>query len=321
MIAHPQALNNYKTALDVVENCSLVGKVFVVTGAYSGLGAATCQALLSAGGTVIMTGRDGQALSNFAKKLAQRLSNSSPLFRPDRIFSEWTMDLSNLSTVPPFAERVSNRFSHIDCLINNAGIMNTPAALTIDGFESQFGVNVVGHFLLSKLLAQKTKRQVWLSSKGHNLVGPPPNGHDNQNAPSIDLERIRKIDTYDGWFRYQQSKLAVILLAKHFPLVFPDLDACAVDPGVARTKLTRHMSLPDILPFAVSMLMGRSEMATSPIKAATTQVHCATMPQNSFVNGALYAACEPIETATAAQSSADAQRLYEHLDNALQTFQ
>jgi len=71
-----------------------------------------------------------------------------------------------LASVQAFAHYVSSKYETVDMLIANAGVMNTPAGVTKNGIEMQMGVNCVGHVLLAKLLASKTKRQVWLSSWG-----------------------------------------------------------------------------------------------------------------------------------------------------------
>lgn len=112
--------------------------------------------------------------------------------------------------------------------------MNTPPGKTKDGFETQMGINVIGHFLLAKILVEITKRQVWLSSKGHIRFG----------APRIDLEAITNVDesTYIPRARYQQAKLGDILLAKQFAEQYPHLMAVSVHPGGVKTDLGRHMT-------------------------------------------------------------------------------
>ncbi len=231
-----------RTAFEAVQGIDLSGQVFLVTGAYSGLGAVTTRALLTAGATVIVAGRNPKSQTDFVSELTASDSDSS--FDASLVDGSHTVDLGSLVSVRDFANYVRTNYDRIDCLINNAGVMNTPYGVTKDGFEIQMGTNVIGHFLLAKILADITKRQVWLSSAAHTLIGTPPGNHDNAKAPRINLNAITEVDesTYDGWQRYQQSKLGDILLAKQFAVEYPHLKGCAVHPGVVRTILARNNS-------------------------------------------------------------------------------
>ena len=273
------------TAMEAVSGLELHGKNFVITGAYAGLGAATTRALLAAGARVVVAGRNPVAQERFAEELSGDGS-----FNTDQVDASQTLDLGSLASVREFATYIESRYERIDCLINNAGVMNTPPGVTADGFETQFGINVVGHFLLAKLLARATKRQVWLSSKGHANVGAPPFGHDPARAPRIDLDAIKKVDgdSYDGWRRYQQSKLGNVLLARQFPLEYPHLTACSVHPGIVRTNLSRHTSIWALLRFVIAMPFG-GERPVSPERGASTQTFCAVtaeLEQGAYLSNA-----------------------------------
>lgn len=304
-----------ETARDAVSGLDLSGKVFLVTGAYSGLGAETTKALLSAGATVMVAGRNAQSQADFAETLAEK---------PGRVDAEKTLDLGSLASVREFADHVLTRYQAIDCLINNAGVMNTPPGRTVDGFEVQMGTNVIGHFLLAKLLAPRTKRQVWLSSAGHLLIGDPPGDvHDHVKAPRIELDAIEKVDEkkYDSWHRYQQSKLGDILLAKQFPLEFDHLESCAVHPGVVRTNLSRHMSKWTMVKYVWAAITGRGAKLLTPERGARTQTLCAVMPSDAFVQGAYYADCLVAQEAESARNMEDAKRLFDYCDKATRPFQ
>ena len=302
-------------ALEAVKGMDLSDKVFVVTGAYSGLGAATTQALLTAGATVVTTGRSKEAQQEVADGL-----RTSGQFDPSQIDATHTLDLANLASARDFARYVEATYETVHGLINNAGVMNTPAGTTADGFEIQMGTNVIGHFLVAKILAERTQRQIWLSSRGHAINGTPPFGHDLERAPRIDLEAITQMDErdYKGWQRYQQSKLGAILLAKQFPLEYPGLEACSVHPGIVQTNLGRHTSIWSFLKFAVAMPFGGER----PVKAevgARTQTMCAVT--TALETGAYYVDCAPSETAECAQNMDDAKRLYDYCDDATSAFQ
>ena len=200
--------------------------------------------------------------------------------------------------------------------------MNTPSGVTKDGFEIQMGTNVIGHFLLAKILAEITKRQVWLSSGGHALIGSPPGNHDYTLAPRIDLDIIRKVDnqTYDGWQRYQQSKLGDILLSKQFPIEYKHLKSCAINPGVVRTNLGRHISIWSLLKFVIAGFSG-GQQVVSPEQGARTQTLCAVMPDDELVNGAYYTNCTVSEEALCAKNMDDAKKLYDYCDEVTKPFQ
>ena len=306
------------TASSAVAGLDLGGKVFVVTGGYSGLGAATSKALASAGATVVLAGRNKASQAQFAEELQTASPNGKATVDADEV-----VDLGDLASVAAFARHLRARYEQIDCLINNAGVMNTPPGMTKDGFEIQFGTNVIGHHLLAKELVGQTARQVWLSSAGHSLIGDPPGNHDLVKAPRIDIDASRKVDekTYDSWHRYQQSKLGAILLAKQFAVEYPHLKTCAVHPGVVRTNLSRHMSLWLMLRYLVNGLRGRSQRIVGPDEGARTQTLCAVMPEADLQNGAYYADCVVTQPAAAAENTADAKQLYDFCEEATRPFQ
>lgn len=141
----------------------ITGKVFVVTGCYSGIGVETCKALLAQGGKVVIGGRNEKLLEEFTAQMKADYDEKN--------VDSCAIDLGDLETVQKFAKHVLANESYKDiCVICNAGVMNTPPGQTKSGFDTQMGVNVVGHFLLCKMLADVTARQVWVSSLGHTMV-------------------------------------------------------------------------------------------------------------------------------------------------------
>jgi NAD(P)-dependent dehydrogenase (short-subunit alcohol dehydrogenase family) len=302
-------MHSIKTTFDAVQGLDLAGKVFLVTGAYSGLGAATTQALLKAGATVILAGRSNSLQSKFASDV---LSDKSLNTSETQLDASHTLDLGDLRSVRDFAHYVYEKYPRIDCLLNNAGVMYTPPGKTADGFETQMGVNVIGHFLLSKILADKTKRQVWLSSKGHTRLG----------APRIDVEAITEVNDkdYNTQFRYQQSKLGDILLAKQFPVEYPHLKAASVHPGVVKTNLSRNIAFKDKLLFTLMnplMVLNAQE----PERGAATQVMVATMPEDQLIDGGYYADCRVSKEAESAKNMEDAKKLFDYCNRATEAFQ
>lgn len=172
---------------------SQVGRVFVVTGANSGLGLETARALGALGGTVIMTARD------MAKGEAALTELRTE--QPEARFDLRHLDLADLDSVRAFAADVE----HVDVLINNAGVMMPPRETTVQGYELQFGVNHLAHFaltilLFNTLLQSEDPRVVTVSSGLHK-------------RGRIHLEDLHGEHNYSRAGYYAQSKLANVVFA------------------------------------------------------------------------------------------------------------
>src|SRR5262249_35530543 len=130
---------------------SLEGRTVIITGANGGLGEVTARELARNGATIVMAVRDTEKGQAAAQQMSGRIKVRQ-------------LDLQDLSSV----RRVADEIAEADILINNAGIMAPPYALTVDGFESQIGTNHLGHFALTNLLLPKlTDRVVTVSSMAH----------------------------------------------------------------------------------------------------------------------------------------------------------
>ena len=297
------------TAYDIVKDQDLSGKVYLITGGYAGLGAISTKALLMAGAQVIITGRSATTQADFVKSLQDDTELS---FDPAQLDASHTIDLGDLKSVQAFANYVKGTYDRIDCLVNNAGVMNTPPGKTKDGFEIQMGINVIGHFLLSKMLVDITYRQVWLSSKGHIRYG----------APRINLDAITNIEqpAYIPRARYQQAKLGDILLARQFAKLYPHLKAVSVHPGGVKTNLGRHMTLGQKIKFVLTNPIIVMSMVSAE-EGAATQVLVATLPDGELSNGAYYSDCKVTREAESARNMEDAKKLFDYCDEVTQAFQ
>ncbi|CPR08729.1 retinol dehydrogenase [Mycobacterium bohemicum DSM 44277] len=192
---------------------SFAGRTVVITGANSGLGKVTARELARSGASVVMAVRDTAKGEAAARKM-----NGDTEIR--------ALDLQDLSSVRRFADGVDK----VDVLINNAGIMAAPYALTADGFESQIGTNHLGHFALTNLLLPRlTDRVVTVSSMAHW-------------AGRIDLDDLNWTNRrYSPWLAYSQSKLANLLftseLQRRLEAAGSPLRALAAHPGYSHTNL------------------------------------------------------------------------------------
>ncbi|MCW2751529.1 MAG: short-chain dehydrogenase/reductase [Aeromicrobium sp.] len=220
------------TALDVVAGHDLTGKTCVVTGATSGLGREAAGALASAGARVVLTGRSQDALREVSTRIAET--------HPGALTESVVMDLESLDSVRAAARLIAGRHDSVDILMNNAGVMFTPFGRTADGFESQLGINHLGHFAFTRileprLLASGNARVVILSSGGHKM------GDIDRADPNWESRE------YDKFLAYGASKTANLLhmVSLDSRLRSDGVATFAINPGAVATSLARHMTSKD----------------------------------------------------------------------------
>lgn len=267
------------TALEVVEGVDLSGKHAIVTGCYAGIGVETVRALAKAGAKVTMACRDGDKAAAVAAELAVQTG-------PDRVDSA-VLDLGSVASVKQFAASYVAGHDKLDILINNGAVMACPQAKTSDGFEMQFGVNHIGHFvlfneLLPLLKAAGSARVVCLSSTGH-FISP------------VMFEDIHfEQRDYDPWASYGQSKTACALLAVGIQARYAKdgIEGFAVHPGGIMTTLQRHMSEEDIQSRGWVDEQGNvNERFKTVEQGASTSVYAATSPQLTGKGGCYLEDC------------------------------
>lgn len=200
----------------------LTGRTVVVTGANSGLGLVTADALAHAGAHVVLAVRDVKRGAAAAATVTN--AKGSLEVRP--------LDLADLASVREFA---SSWHGDLDLLVNNAGVMNLPESKTKDGFETHLGTNHLGHFALTNLLLPHiTDRVVSLSSAMHRV---PASNH-------IHFDNLNLTGEYSPTAAYSQSKLANLLfileLQRRLTAVGSPVRALAAHPGYAATNLQGH---------------------------------------------------------------------------------
>jgi NAD(P)-dependent dehydrogenase (short-subunit alcohol dehydrogenase family) len=247
---------------------SFAGRTAIVTGANSGLGLVTARELARVGARVILACRNvdkgNAAMAGMIGDVQVR-----------------RLDLQNLESVREFSESIGL----VDVLINNAGIMAVPYALTRDGFESQIGTNHLGHFALTNLLLPKISDRVVTVSSLMHWTGV------------ISLKDLNwKARPYSAWLAYGQSKLANLLftreLQRRLSAAGSTVKAHAAHPGYSATNLQGHTGNPLGTPFwlAANKLAGTSaEYGATPTLYAASE----DLPQDSFV-GPKFGARGPI---------------------------
>lgn len=218
------------TTDEALAGVDLTGKRILVTGASAGLGVETCRALASRGAEVVGAVRD----------LPKGARATGPVTAvADGRFSLAQLDLADLASVRACADGLAAAGKPFDAVICNAGVMACPKGLTADGFETQFGVNHLGHFVLVNRIVSLLRpggRVVSLASMGHRLADVDLKDPNFETTP------------YVAFIAYGRSKTANVLFAVGLDkrLKGRGVRAAAVHPGVIQTELGRYMT-PEVI--------------------------------------------------------------------------
>jgi NAD(P)-dependent dehydrogenase (short-subunit alcohol dehydrogenase family) len=284
------------TTDEVLQGVDLAGRRVVITGAASGLGRESARAMAAHGASVTVLARS-------AERAAGAVAEIEGLV-PGAEVESGVVDLADLATVHAFADDYLATHDAVDVLINNAGVMACPFGRTVDGFETQFGTNHLGHFLLTTRLAPAllrgtSPRVVTLTSAGHS-------------RSDVDLEDPNFDTTeYSPWVAYGRSKTANALFARELARRAGSrgLLSFSVHPGGILTDLGRHLTeelMHEMATFAKARAAASGDAGEDStdddasafgfewktIEAgAATQVWAATAPELAEHNGAYLADC------------------------------
>jgi NAD(P)-dependent dehydrogenase (short-subunit alcohol dehydrogenase family) len=283
-----RAFGRDSTTDEVLAGMDLSGRRFVITGAAGGLGRESARALAAHGASVTLLARNPERAEGAVAEVGALV--------PGADLEPGVADLGDLDSIRAFADSYLAGHDAFDVLMNNAGVMACPFGHTADGFETQFGTNHLGHFLLTALLypalrAGDRPRVVTLTSAGHSRA-------------DVDLEDPNFEGTeYSAWVAYGRAKTANALFARELARrAGPSgLLSFAVHPGGIITDLGRHLTddlLRDMSDFARRRSAATSETGESrdihfkTVEAgAATQVWASTTPELAGHNGAYLADC------------------------------
>ncbi|CAG02360.1 unnamed protein product, partial [Tetraodon nigroviridis] len=274
----------------------LDGKTVLITGANTGIGKETALDLAQRGARVILACRDLTRARLAADEIRQQSGNGNVVVKK--------LDLASLQSVRDLAKDVEENEERLDVLINNAGIMMCPKWQTEDGFEMQFGVNHLGHFLLTNCLLNLLKKSapsriVIVSSLAHK-------------RGQIHFEDINLDKDYGREKSYRQSKLANVLFCKELAarLQGTGVTVYSLHPGVIRTELSRHL-LPTLAWWVRMIIVPIMWMNKSPREGAQTTIYCAVEESVAQESGLYYSDCAPKMPAPQAMDDAAAKRLWD----------
>jgi len=222
-----QVFNAASTTDEVLAGVDLSGKRVLVTGVSAGLGVETARVLAAHGAQVVGTARDLAKAERATQVVRDQAANGGGIELVE-------LDLASLASVRAAADKLVADGRSFDVVIANAGVMATPLGHTVDGFETQFGTNHLGHFVFVNRIASLIKdggRLVNLASSGHRYA-------------DVDLDDPNFEHTaYEPMVAYGRSKTANILFAVEFDRRHKDrgVRATALHPGGIQTELGRHI--------------------------------------------------------------------------------
>jgi len=274
---------------------AMQSKTVIITGANSGIGLEAAVGLAKLGATVVMACRNPAKAEAARADIVQR-SNGGDV-------QAMSLDLASFDSIRGFAKEALDRFANIDVLLNNAGLVMRSRTETVEGFESTFGVNHLGHFLLTSLLLDRLKatpaaRVVTVASDAHKFAGA--------GIPFDDLNANKK---YAAFKIYGQSKLANILftreLAKRLHNDGSSLTANCLHPGFVASNFGRSDALGNI-----AMVLGRP-FAISAERGALTSIFLASDPSVATTSGKYFYKCEARDPSAKGSDDIAAARLWD----------
>lgn len=269
------------------------GKICLVTGANAGIGKETCFALAEKGAEVVLTARNHPQAAQVRSKIISETGNPN--------IHLIAADLSSFQEVVKLSEEFQARFDRLDVLINNAGIFLTEYQETTEGFETQWMVNYLAHYLLTRRLLDLLKvsnyaRVINVSSNAH-LKG------------RINFEDLNGKKNYNGLQAYAQSKLANLLFTKELAArqMGAGVSSYTLHPGVVNTGIGNKNNNSWM---SWIWRLGKPFMI-SPAKGAATIVYLASTPNLAGLSGLYFVNSQPHPSSDLSTDNTLASRLWD----------
>ena len=265
-------------------------RIAMVTGGNSGMGKATVAALADRGFTVIMLCR---SLARGEAALQELIE------KKDRDIKLMQCDLGRMEDIRRFTDEFKSLYPKLDVLVNNAGVISLDRRETYDGLEEQFGVNHIGHFLL-------TLRLLDLMEKGSRIIVVASGAH---KVGKIHFEDYNLTKGFNVMKAYGQSKLANVLFARELAMRVKErgITVNCCHPGAVATS----MGVDRTTGFGTSITGLLKPFFLTPEEGAKTAIYLATSPEGGKVTGKYFYRCQISATSQAAKSRKQAKRLFE----------
>ncbi len=263
------------------------GKRVLITGGNSGIGLVAAKALAALGAEIVLACRESEK----TEKALDAISAAG-----NRPTANISVDLASLESVRRMAQTFLDTYDQLHVLINNAGLFPPKQHLTQEGFEMQFGVNHLSHFLLTNLLLDRLKesapaRIVTVSSALHK-------------RGEIDFDSFRGFDPYSAQTAYNQSKLANALFAVELAkrLEGTGVTSNVLHPGAVRTQIARD------LPWYMRLMVRLTFIPVE--KGAQTTIMLASDPSLAETTGQYFDQCEPADPSAFTTDGALREKLW-----------
>ncbi|MCR5227321.1 MAG: SDR family oxidoreductase [Eubacterium sp.] len=268
----------------------LQNKIAIVTGANSGMGLATVEALSDEGATVIMLCRSEERGREALEKLQQNKSRKLDLI---------LCDLGDYESIRKFVRTVKEKYESIDILVNNAGFISLDRQFTNEGIERQFGINHVGHFLLTTLLVD-------MMGKGSRIVNVASGAH---KTGRIHFDDINLTKGFNVITAYSQSKLANVLFTRELSrrLKSRRISVNCCHPGAVATNIGIDRNTG----FGKTITGLLKPFFQTPEEGARTAIFLATDDSVRNITGGYFYKCKITKSSRRSKDKELARRLYE----------
>ena len=275
----------------------LIGKTAIVTGANSGMGMATARALLDEGATVIMLCRSEKRGKEAYEKLLEDGNGRTFLI---------LADLGDYDSVRNFTKQVKERFDKIDILVNNAGFISLDRQETKEGLERQFGINHVGHFLLTTGLLD-------MMGEGSRIVNVASGAH---KTGKIHFDDINLHKGFNVFKAYSQSKLANVLFTRELARRVKDrgITVNCCHPGAVATNI----GIDRETGFGKTVTKLLKPFFQTPEQGAATAVFLATDESVKDITGEYFYKCKVAKSSKRSKDMELAKRLFEFSEQLVQ---
>lgn len=266
-----------------MEKPAIEGKVILITGATDGIGKQTALELAQMGAQILVQGRDLDKTAKTCEELKLQTDN-------DAIFG-FVADFADLNQVRKLVREVTNRFDHLDVLVNNAGTYFKQRLLSAQGYELNFAIGHLAPFLLTNLLLD-----ILLKSPSSRIVTVSSSAH---ASAVVDFDNLQGEKHFDGWQAYCLSKLGNLYMAFELADHLRDtkVSSNALHPGTIDTKLYRST--------------GFTYNSRSVVDGAVTSVYLASDPEVEGISGKYFIKKKAVNPAAIAMDNQLRLRFWE----------